>query len=51
VATYVLDHGHVAPPMDNLWYIYGWSERVLDFIALADRGFGSIVEAIRQGNI
>lgn len=47
VAPYI--HGHVAPPMDNLWYIYGWSERVLDFIALVDRGFGSIVEAIRQG--
>ena len=47
VAPYL--RASVAPPeVENVYYIYGWSERVLDIIALVNRGFGSMVEAIRR---
>lgn len=42
----------VAPPeMENVYYIYGWSDRVLDIISLMSKGLGSVVEAIRRGEI
>ncbi|PZN08888.1 MAG: TROVE domain-containing protein [Bacillota bacterium] len=48
VAPYL--RASVAPPeVDGVYYIYGWSERVLDIIALVSRGFGSMVEALRRG--
>lgn len=42
----------VAPPeMENVYYIYGWSDRVLDIISLMSNGLGSVVEAIRRGEV
>ncbi|PZN06262.1 MAG: TROVE domain-containing protein, partial [Bacillota bacterium] len=47
VAPYL--RASVAPPeVDGVYYIYGWSERVLDIIALVNCGFGTVVEAIRK---
>jgi 60 kDa SS-A/Ro ribonucleoprotein len=32
----------------NTWYIYGWSDQVLNFIASAINGFGSMVDAVNK---
>jgi len=39
------------PEMENVYYIYGWSDRVLDIISLMSNGLGSVVEAIRRGEV
>ncbi len=37
------------PPTDKLsWYIYGWSDTVLQYISMAAQGFGGMVEEIRN---
>jgi len=42
-------HGHMVPPTDSLThYIFGWSEQVLDYIGLAARGFGGMVERVEN---
>jgi len=42
----------ITPPSDVLtWYIYGWSDRVLHFIAFANQGFGSIIEKVQEIHI
>jgi 60 kDa SS-A/Ro ribonucleoprotein len=33
----------------NTWYVYGWSDQALRFIAMAAHGFGGMVDAIRNG--
>ena len=35
----------------NIWYIYGWSDQVLQFISCATTGFGSMVDAIKRGEV
>ena len=41
--------GAAAPPEDkDVTLIYGWSPVVLEFIALAQKGFGAQVEAVRK---
>ncbi len=52
VRVFVLD---VAPYRNALtgqdpltWYVYGWSDQALRFIAMAAHGFGGMVEAIRN---
>lgn len=34
----------------NIYMIYGWSEKVLNFISLASQGFGNMATAIRNGH-
>jgi len=42
----------VTPPSDALtWYVYGWSDRVLHFIAFANQGFGGIIEKVQEIHI
>jgi len=42
----------VVPPSDVLtWYIYGWSDRVLHFIAFANQGFSSMIEKVQEIHI
>jgi 60 kDa SS-A/Ro ribonucleoprotein len=36
------------PDMPGVFYLYGWSDQVLNFIDLASKGFGSLVEAIEK---
>lgn len=55
VKTFVVD---VAPyqtaltPNDpNTWYMFGWSDVVLKFIAQATKGWGTMVEAIKSGTV
>lgn len=43
-------HAMASPQIDNVWWVYGWSESVLNFISLTTQGFGSMVEQIRRGN-
>jgi 60 kDa SS-A/Ro ribonucleoprotein len=39
----------MVPPADPLsHYIYGWSDQVLQYIALAINGYGSVVEVVRK---
>ncbi|HEX2571814.1 MAG TPA: TROVE domain-containing protein [Polyangia bacterium] len=38
--------GALLPPDPLTWYLYGWSEQALDFIALASEGWGGMVEHI-----
>lgn len=35
----------------NTWYIYGWSDQVLQFISQTIKGFGSMVDAIKKVEI
>lgn len=47
VASY---HGGLMPKGDkNVYYIFGWSDKVLQFISLASIGFDSMAQAIRDG--
>jgi 60 kDa SS-A/Ro ribonucleoprotein len=40
----------LTPPEDaRSWYVYGWSDQALAFISMASRGFGTMVDAIRNG--
>lgn len=40
----------MVPPSDPLsYYIYGWSDQVLQYISFATNGYGSMVAAIREG--
>ncbi len=42
-------HSAVAPPTDlQTYFVYGWSDRVLQYISLAARGFGGFVDAVEQ---
>jgi 60 kDa SS-A/Ro ribonucleoprotein len=39
----------MVPPADPLsHYIYGWSDQVLQYIALATNGYGSVLEVVRK---
>ncbi|GGJ08514.1 TROVE domain-containing protein [Paenibacillus hunanensis] len=39
----------MTPPEDlNTFYVYGWSDTVLSFIAQASRGFGGMVKTVQQ---
>lgn len=42
-------HGSVDPKIKNVEYIYGWSDKVLDFIALNSQGWGNMADAIEAG--
>lgn len=42
-------HGSLMPVEGNTYYIYGWSDQVLQFVSMASKGWGSQVDAIRQG--
>ncbi len=55
VKTFVIDiapylSGMVPHTEQNTWYIYGWSEQVLQFISYTSKGFGSMVDAIKRGD-
>ncbi|HEY8464276.1 MAG TPA: TROVE domain-containing protein [Bacillota bacterium] len=40
----------MVPPSDPLsYYIYGWSDQVLQYISFATNGYGAMVAAIREG--
>jgi 60 kDa SS-A/Ro ribonucleoprotein len=47
----VSDGRHAVAPQGapNVHYVYGWSDRVLAYIALASQGWGSIADAVRAG--
>lgn len=54
VNTFVIDissyQGVTIPETaKNVWYIYGWSDQVLQFISSSLQGYGSMVDAIRSG--
>ncbi len=34
------------PEWDNVWFVYGWSDQVLNFISAVIRGFGTLVEYV-----
>lgn len=39
----------MVPPADKLsWYVYGWSDTVLQYISMACQGFGGMVEKVRN---
>jgi len=39
----------MVPPTDkNTHYIYGWSETVLEYIAMSIKGYGSMIENINK---
>jgi 60 kDa SS-A/Ro ribonucleoprotein len=41
--------GKMVPPTDDkTHYIFGWSDQVLNYISMASKGFGSMVEQIKQ---
>lgn len=40
--------GSIPETMKNGYYIYGWSDQVLNFISMASKGFKSIVEVIEK---
>ncbi|MBI5495339.1 MAG: TROVE domain-containing protein [Deltaproteobacteria bacterium] len=47
VAPYVQS---VAPPHEKkTFHVFGWSDAVLSFLAMASRGFGSLVDVVRSG--
>lgn len=48
VAAY--SNSALTPADKNIYYIYGWSDKVLSFISLASRGFDSIVQFINTGD-
>jgi len=39
------------PPEDPAYFIYGWSPQVLNFVSMASRGWGTMVEAITEGKV
>lgn len=41
--------GLVDPNDQGTYYIYGWSDQVLQFISMASKGWKSMTEAIRKG--
>lgn len=52
VRVYIIDvspyRNALTPTNDaRTWYVYGWSEQVLNFIALSTRGWKTMAEAIR----
>lgn len=54
VRTFIVDvspYGHAitATQERNTYYIYGWNDQVLNYINLASKGFGGIVDAIKNG--
>jgi 60 kDa SS-A/Ro ribonucleoprotein len=53
VRVFILDvapyRNAVTPQDPNTFYVYGWSDQALRFIAMAAHGFGGQVEAIRSG--
>jgi 60 kDa SS-A/Ro ribonucleoprotein len=40
----------LTPDMPGVWYIYGWSDTALQFVAMNSRGWGSQVEEIKSGS-
>lgn len=53
VKTFVIDlapyAGALSPADPLTYYIFGWSDQVLQFISMASRGWSSITEVIRSG--
>lgn len=53
VNTFVIDVGPyrsaLLPDDPRTYFMYGWSDRVLDFIGFASRGWGSMAKVIRDG--
>jgi 60 kDa SS-A/Ro ribonucleoprotein len=41
----------MTPKEKNVFYIYGWSDKVLNFISMASEGFGSMTEVIDKGEL
>lgn len=42
----------MVPPEDrNTWYIYGWSDTVLSYIALSCRGYGGMVQKVKETSL
>lgn len=41
----------MTPDDPRTWYIYGWSDQVLNFISLAEKGFGSMTEMVDKQEI
>jgi 60 kDa SS-A/Ro ribonucleoprotein len=53
VKTFIIDvapyRSGVVPVEPNTFYVYGWSDQALGFVAMAAAGFGGMVEAVRAG--
>ena len=55
VKTFIVDvqpyHSALTPDGadKNTWFCYGWSDSALRFVALATKGWGSMVDVIREG--
>lgn len=56
VKTFIIDvspnTGSRGLPLDmkNVWYIFGWSPTVLDFISMTSQGWSSVTEMIDRSN-
>ena len=53
VKTFIVDissyaSASVPKSAKNVWYIYGWSDQVLQFISSSVQGYGSMVDAIKE---
>jgi len=53
VKTFIVDissyaSASVPKSAKNVWYIYGWSDQVLQFISSSIQGYGSMVDAIKE---
>lgn len=56
VKTFIVDlapyDASMIPPMDkNSWYIFGWSDTVLQYISSAVKGFGGMVDKVRNSKM
>ena len=40
--------GASTPKSDDIYYLYGWSDQVLNFISMATRGWGTQVEEVNE---
>lgn len=53
VKVFILDvspyKNALTPPDANTFYLYGWSDQALQFISMSSQGWGSQVNAIKQG--
>lgn len=39
----------LVPTLPDTWFMYGWSDAALRFLAMASRGFGDLLDYIRRG--
>lgn len=40
--------GSLCPDFKNIFYLYGWSDQILQFISLESKGYGSVIDHIKK---